>query len=67
MDGNDVRVVEGSDGLGLSLGTPASLLVGRKFFGEHFQRHLSIETRVFGDEDFAHTAAADLFQDLEVV
>ena len=65
-DGNDVRMVQLSGGLGLMLeaGDLPAVEHGRK--GEHFQGDASAQRNLLGLVDHAHTTAADLPQQAKI-
>ena len=65
VNGHDVRMVQGGDGLGLPL-EPAQAL-GRSHLGrQNLQRDLATEFRVLGNIDIAHAAGAKLLENLVV-
>ena len=58
MDGDDVRVIQRSDGLGLALEASPALRVGGHLARQGLQRNPAVEARVFGDPDLSHPALA---------
>jgi hypothetical protein len=63
VQGHDVRVVEGGDGLRLALEALQAVGVGGHLRRKDLQRHLAVELRVLGQEDGSHAALADLALD----
>lgn len=53
VDGDDIRVVEGGDGLRLALESFATIGLRGKRCGQHLDRNLSFEPRVGGVVDLA--------------
>jgi len=58
-DGDDVRVVERGEGLGLALEAREPIGVARHVGGQHLERHLAPELRVDGAIHLAHAACPD--------
>ncbi len=63
VDGDDVGVVEGGDGLDLALEAGEALRVVGERRRQGLQRHLAMQPLVFGEEDDAHAAFAQLGED----
>ena len=66
VDGEDVRVIELGDGLGLALETREPIGVGGHRLRQHLDRHIAIEPLVVRAVDHAHPALADLLDDAVV-
>ncbi len=58
VDGDDVRMVELGEGLGLATKAPESLGILRHLGGQYFERYVAAEFRVGGAIDLAHAACA---------
>src|SRR5262249_8711573 len=63
-DVRDVRMIEGRSGRGLLLEPAHSILVGREIGRQDFECNLTVQPRVLGKINFAHSALADLRADL---
>ncbi len=67
MDGDDVRMAEPGDGVGLGL-EPLALVRGRESaLGDRLDRHDAVELQVAGLVNDAHAAAAQHAHDLEAI
>ena len=66
VDGDDVRVIERRQCLGLALEPPQSLLRARQLSREYLERHLPLELGVLGAIDLSHTAFTELGGDPEI-
>ena len=64
MDGDDVRVVQGGDGLRFALESLAALGVGGRDVRQNLERHLALQPRIARAIDFAHAAGAEQRHDL---
>jgi hypothetical protein len=64
VDGEDVGVREGGDGLGLALEPPQGFGVGGDALGEDLERHDPVELAVSGAVHLAHAARAERGEDL---
>ena len=63
-DPGDVRVVQRRERLGLALETPQPLVVLGEVLGQHFDRNIALEARVFGAIDLAHPSGPEGTEDL---
>jgi hypothetical protein len=61
-DGDDVRMVESGNCLGFTLEAVTTLLRGQ-LRREDLESYIPVELGVFGDIDFTHAAATELFED----
>ncbi len=66
VDGADVGVVEGGGGFGFAAETFEGLGIAGERFGEEFQSDETVEERVLGFVDDAHSAATESFDDAEM-
>ncbi len=66
VQGDDVGMVEGGDGLGLALEALEPLGVGGQLGFEHLDRHDALEVRIPGPEHLADAAGAERAEDLVV-
>jgi len=60
---DDVRVVDGGEGLGFSLKPFQAILAGGQLLGQHLQRHQALEGRVLGPVHLAHPTRSELVED----
>jgi len=60
VDGDDVGMIEGGDGLGLALESLQALLAGGEIRREDFQSNVPPQCGVFGPVDLTHPALAEL-------
>ncbi len=60
VDGDDVGVVEGGDGLRLALEALAAFVIHAERRRQHLERDLTVQLLVLGGIDLAHAAAAEL-------
>ncbi len=58
-DGDDVRVVERSDGLGLPSEARQTVGVSREGIGKNLQRYITIQFRVARAVDLTHATSAE--------
>jgi hypothetical protein len=63
VDGDDVRVVEGRDGLHLALEARETLRILGEGRRQGFERDLAMQALVLGEEDDPHAALAQLLED----
>ena len=66
VEGDDVRMAQGGDGLRLALEALQPVGVGGHVRRQDLQRHLAVELRVLCQEDGAHAALANLADDAVV-
>ena len=67
VDGDDVRVVEGGDRLGLALEPLAAGRISRQGFRQDLKGDLAAQAGVLRLEHFAHAAASQLGKDLVMI
>ncbi len=58
VNGNDIGMVQGGDGMGLAFEAFAALGVSGCVFAQDFDGHIAIETRIVRAVDFAHAAGS---------
>jgi hypothetical protein len=63
VHGQNVGMVEGSNGTCFLLEAAKTVCIGRERSGEYFAGDDAIEPRVAGAVDFAHTSSAERSQD----
>jgi len=66
VHGDDVRMIERGNGAGFALETRAPIFARGHLGRENFEGDLATELRVLGQINVAHTAGADLLEDLVV-
>lgn len=63
---DDIRMIQGSDGFCFALKAGAAFFVLGQLIGEDLEGDLPVQLGVFGQIDIAHTAGANLLQDIVV-